>query len=351
MRKTWNATTLLTEATNLVQQDQADIGVAEAVIQLVRAESVLRAALVKAVAVMVSEESDNTAGHAATVDQLRNVCHLTGREAHELAVAAPLLRDHLHGTFHALASGAITWAHAATVVRAVKRLGLAAVCEAESDWIELIASRTSSEALQRVVHTRHVEQVGYPARMMPEHQVSEIRSPSSREPSAASEFATSTPSTGGNADDLADIAETGTTSQVSSDQASGAPQEQPCEHNDVRVLPQARPALDSTAETSAPSKQQASPASTPSGDNASTEDASAASTVRCIHPGCVAQAAVRAVSFTMCWLDGGQSTILGHGPLCDQHAIVLTDCSIDEIRVGQHSTIRTFDSDVVAHAA
>jgi hypothetical protein len=51
------------------------------------------------------------------------------------------------------------------------------------------------------------------------------------------------------------------------------------------------------------------------------------------------------------WFDGGQSTFLGRGLVCDEHAAALTDCSVDQIRVGHSSTIWTIGPALVTDAA
>ena len=54
-------------------------------------------------------------------------------------------------------------------------------------------------------------------------------------------------------------------------------------------------------------------------------------------------ALVRDITFTVHWLDGSRSMVLGHGLICDEHATALTGCPVDEIRVGHPTTIRTID--------
>ena len=160
MQESWNVPTLLTEALNLTETSQTDRELVETARKLVRLESTVRAALSRAVAVMISQGAHESAGHVTAADLLRSEFHLSGREANELAVSAVRLRDQLPCTFVALQSGVITWAHATTLVRAVDRLGIDTIRDIEHDWIELIATRTGPEALQRVVHTRHIEQRG-----------------------------------------------------------------------------------------------------------------------------------------------------------------------------------------------
>jgi hypothetical protein len=70
-----------------------------------------------------------------------------------------------------------------------------------------------------------------------------------------------------------------------------------------------------------------------------------------MHPRCPAKASLREISFTVHWLDGGQSTLFGRGLVCDEHAAALTNCPVDRIRVGHSSTIWTIGPAPVADAA
>ena len=334
MQEPWNATTLLTEAMNLTEGVRSDRDLVEAVRQLICLESAVRAALSHAVAVTVSQGAHESAGHATTADLLRSECHLSGREANELAASSVRLREHLHCTFVALQAGMITWAHATTLVRAVDRLGLDVVLGTEHAWIELIATRTGPEALQRVVHTRRLEQVGFPARRTPEPQVDENVSTSSN---------TSDTGPGAPAEATSVRDDTGTRTSAGADD----------EHRDLdesRSLQQPAHGAGVDPNAATAPVQLTAPTLTLSSDNTSAEK-SAAATPGCVHQGCATEASLRDISFTVHWLDGDQSEILGCGLLCEDHAAALTTCSVSRIRVGHRTTIRTIGPALVTEAA
>ena len=336
MQEPWNTPTLLTEAMNLTDGVRPDRDLVETVRKLVCLESAVRAALSHAVAVMLSQGAPEGTGHATTADLLRNECHLSGREANELVVSAARLRDHLHCTFVALQAGMITWAHATTLVRAVDRLGLDTVLGAEHDWIELIATRTGPEALQRVVHTRRLEQVGYPARRTPEPQVDENVSTSSN----TSDAVPGAPSDATNTDD-----DTETRRSADADDALRGLDESP-------RLQQPAHGADVEPNAAIAPTQPTAPTLTLSSDSTSTSaEKSAAATPVCAHQGCATEASLREISFTVHWLDGDQSEILGCGLLCEEHAAALTSCSVSRIRVGHRTTIRTIGPALVTEAA
>jgi len=107
MQEPWNVPTLLADALTLTEGSQTDKEIVEAARKLVRLESAVRAALSRAVAVMISQGAHESSGHATAADLLRSEFHLSGREANELALSAVRLREQLHCTFVALQSGVI----------------------------------------------------------------------------------------------------------------------------------------------------------------------------------------------------------------------------------------------------
>jgi hypothetical protein len=346
MQELWNEPDLLAEAMNLTEGDQTDGEVIEMVKRLVRMESAVRAALSQTVAVAISQGAQESAGHATVADLLRTECHLSGREANELALSAVRLRERLHHTFTALQSGLITWAHATTLVRSVDRLGADMVQEFERDWIELIASRTGPEALQRVVHTRHVEQVGYPSATV-EPQVD-------RQQTALAGASAST-----------NASEAASSGRESASEGCADVDEQTQGSCVVTPLSEQPKELGDTFKPSHPEHEnevwQATPLTTerpiaPTSTLSSDIDGVRASQARtpnngCWHASCAADASLREVSFTVRWLDGGRSDFLSHGLLCDQHYDALASCSVDRIRVGHNTMIRTISPAVVTEAA
>jgi hypothetical protein len=197
-----------------------------------------------------------------------------------------------------------------------------------------------------VVRTRHVEQVGYPSTAT-EPQVD--RQQATPAGASASTNASEAASSGRESasEGRADVAEPTQGSCVEAS-LNEEPEElgnlskpfQP-EHDD-EVLP-------ATPHTT---ERQIAPTSTLSSDI----DGLRASQVRtpnsgCRHVNCVADASLREVSFTVRWLDGGQSNFLGYGLLCDQHYDALATCSVDRIRVGHSTMIRTISPAVVTEAA
>ncbi|MBB5890864.1 hypothetical protein [Kutzneria kofuensis] len=345
-------TTLLSEALNLAEDSQTGSELVETVRKLVRLESAVRAAMSHAVAVAISQGAHESAGHATAAELLRSECHLSGREANELAVSAVRLREQLPCTLVALQSGLITWAHATTLVRAIDRLGLETVRKVEHDWIELIATRTGPEALQRLVHTRHLEQVGYPSRTASESPVSEALPPRSNVLNVHSDASTATP----------EAASTSKESQAperpSSDEPTqdscldSAPREAPSELSDGQRSPQAANEAQVQPDAATEPAWPAASTLTLSSDNSPiAAEESTKPTGGCVHPRCATRASLREIAFTVHWLDGGQSTILSHGLVCDEHAAALTSCPLDRIRVGQSSMIRTIGPALVTDAA
>ncbi|WP_420704733.1 DUF222 domain-containing protein [Kutzneria chonburiensis] len=170
MEEPSNESALLLEALNLTEGGRTVSELIEMMRKLVCLESEVRAAMSHVVAVATSQGVPESTGHSSAAELLKSEFHLSGREASELAVSAIRLRDQLPCTYVALRSGLITWSHATTLVRAVDRLGFGTVQGAEHDWIELIATRTSPEALQRVVNARRLEHDGYSPRTAPRPQ-------------------------------------------------------------------------------------------------------------------------------------------------------------------------------------
>ncbi|MFC0434644.1 hypothetical protein [Kutzneria buriramensis] len=351
MQEIFNEPDLLAEAMNLTEGDHTDGELVEMVKKLVRMESAVRAALSQTVAVAISQGAQESAGHATVADLLRTECHLSGREANELALSAVRLREQLHHTFVALQSGLITWAHATTLVRSVDRLGTDTVQEFERDWIELIASRTSPEALQRVVHTHHVERVGYPSPNT-ESQIDRQQATFSgaREENAS----TST--------DVPEAVSRGSESASHGCADVDNPAQDWCTDASVHKEPQgltdfpkpSQPEHDREASPATPltTERQAAATLTLSSDNDEIAVAQRTTpTSGCRHTGCAAEASLREVSFTVRWLDGGRSSFLGYGLLCDEHCGALASCSVDRIRVGHSTMIRTIGPALVTDAA
>jgi hypothetical protein len=337
---------------NLAEGDLADQDLVETVKELIRLESAVRAALSQAVAVLLSQGAYEPAGYATAADLLRSECHLSGREAKELVVSALRLRKHLHCTLLALQCGMITWAHATTLVRAVDRLGLDTVLGTEHDWIELIATRSGPEALQRVVHGRRLEQVGYPARQAPEPEVDETVFVPSTRSDASSAASTGSPT----------AAYTGDGSQPcgSADDEAGSqdPRQHALANEEQRVLGDSRDVqqpvrgAELSSDPGPTLERRATPTLTLSSDNASSSvGRSGTSRPGCAHPGCTREATLREISFTVQWLDGSRSEILGCGLLCEEHAVALVSCTITGIRVGHQTTIRTIGPALVPEAA
>jgi hypothetical protein len=351
MQEQCNVSELLTKALKLTEEDQTDGELIETVRDLVRLESTVRAAMSHAVAVAIAQGVHENAGHTTAAELLRNECHLSGREASELAVSAIRLREQLPCTFVALQSGAITWAHATTLVRAVDRLGFDTVQGSEHDWIELIATRTGPEALQRVVHTRHLEQVGYPPRTASESQA-EVPPASTNTPDVPTEIPTSAP----------EAASSSSTSQahgnpdadnLEHDQSSDTESpEQPSELGDRRRAAPPEHSEDLRPEVATEPAWPVTPTLALSSDNGSIahEDSTTTNT-GCAHPRCAAEPSLREISFTVHWLDGVESTFLGRGLVCDEHATSLTNCPVDQVRVGHSSTIWTIGPVLVTDAA
>jgi hypothetical protein len=347
MQEPWNVSELLTEALNLTKDSHTDSEIVEVARKLVHLEATVRSALCRTVAVMISQGAHESAGHATAADLLRSEFHLSGREANELAVSAVRLREQLHCTFVALRSGVITWAHATTLVRAVDRLGIDTVRDAEHDWIELIATRTGPEVLQRVVHTRHLEQVGYPSLPSPEAEM-DRHMPST---SADAHPETSTETTGVGCD--LPTSETEDAEKPSSTRHLDPSQhEQPEEHHDFVKSANNEQDIDPEPHSAPSPMRPVAPALTPSGDNGAFGGAKfAASTNGCLHPACATTASPREIAFTVHWLDGGQSTILGHGLFCDEHTAALRSCPVDHAHVGHSSGIGTIGPALVTDAA
>jgi hypothetical protein len=334
MQELRNATTLLAEALDLVEGGRTNAELMEMMRNLVRLESAVRAAMSHVVAVATSQGVPESAGRASVAELLRTECHLSGREASELAVSAVRLRDQLPCTFVALRAGVITWSHATTLVRAVDRLGFSTVRCNEHDWIELIAARTSPEMLQRVVNARRVEQNGYPPQTAPE--------PWPRpDPLVPTDTSAVVPAaiTADNAPEAHSSPRSSIPSQH--DSPATMPTEPPSEHDGPEVPQQAYgevPESDAAAEPTLPAS---STTTLSSDEDSSAHQDSATPNAGCVHPCCVAAAPLRDISFTVHWLDGGQSTIPGRSLVCDEHAVALMNCPVDQIRVGHSSTIWT----------
>ncbi|EWM13103.1 DUF222 domain-containing protein [Kutzneria sp. 744] len=352
MQEPWNVSALLTKALSLTEGDRTDSELLETVRDLARLESTVRAALSHSVAVAIAQGVHERTGHATAAALLRNECHLSGREANELAVSAIRLREQLPCTFVALQSGAITWAHATTLVRAVDRLGFGTVQGIEHDWIELIATRTSPEALQRVVHTHCLELVGYPSRAASEPQGAEL-------PPAPTNTADTQTETHSSAPEAA--------SPSTAPQAHGSHDvDSSAQHEGAEATARPLPSdLGDRHRASAPEHNeglQPAIAISPDWPDASTlplssdgssiaHEDSATDGSGCMHPRCAAKASPREISFTVRWLDGGQSTLFGRALVCDEHTTALMNCPVDRIRVGHSSTIWTIGPAPVADAA
>jgi hypothetical protein len=340
-----NASTLLAEALNLPEGGCTNTEVIEMMRNLVRLESALRAAMSHVVAVATSQGVPESAGHGSVADLLRTECHLSGREASELAVSAVRLRDQLPCTFVALRSGVITWSHATTLVRAVDRLGYDTVRGNEHDWIELIATRTSPEMLQRVVNARRFEQDGYPLRTAHGPQTG-------ADPLAATETSPATPkaTTTGNAPEAHSSLRADIPTQLDSpDSASPEPPSGLSDHSKVpQPVHDEAPKSDAATEPASP----VASATTLSSDGGSIAHQDLGTpNAGCLHPRCAAAATLREIVFTVHWLDGGQSMVLGRGLVCDEHAVALMNCAVDQIRVGHSSTIWTIEPAQASAAA
>jgi len=336
MQEPSNATMLLLEALNLTEGGRTDSELIEMMRNLVRLESEVRAAMSHVVAVATAQGVHKSTGHASVAELLKSEYHLSGREASELAVSAVRLRDRLPCTYVALRSGVITWSHATTLVRAVDRLGFDTVRGAEHDWIELIAARTSPEALQRVVNARGLEHDGYVPRTAPKPRTgADLLTPTN------TSTATPEATTSGTAPE-ADSPSSDVPPQH--DRPDCAAPEPANELSDRRTVPQLThgetPESDAIAE---PAWPPASTTTLSSDVNPIPHQDFAKPTTRCVHPHCTAAATLRELSFTVRWLDGGQSTVLGHSRACDGHAVALTDCVVDHIRVGHSSMIWTVE--------
>ncbi|MFI9380327.1 hypothetical protein [Kutzneria sp. NPDC052558] len=350
MQEPWNTPTLLTTSLNLTEGSQTDREVVEMARELVRLESTVRATLSHVVAVMVGQGAHESFGHATTADLLRSEFHLSGREASELAVAAVRLREQLHCTFLALQAGLITWSHATTFVRAVDRLGMNAVSDTEHDWIERIATRTSPEVLQRVVHSRHLEQVGYPSPSTPEPGVDKGRRASSTASSGTPTDASTDASKA--AGDSEGLGARDAEPVDQEPQPASSTDEQLQERDDFAKSTHVEPGAAADPRSAQSPVPTTAPTSTPSGDKASfAAETFATSFDGCLHPACVAEAFPREIAFTMRWLDGSVSTILGHSPACDEHAAELASRPVDRIRVGHGSGFRMIGPALVTDAA
>jgi hypothetical protein len=335
MQQPSNASTLLPEALNLSEGGRTDSELVEMMRNLVRLESEVRAAMSHVVAVATSQGVSESTGHASVAELLKSEFHLSGREASELAVSAIRLRDQLPCTYVALRTGLITWSHATTLVRAVDRLGFGTVQGAEHDWIELIATRTSPEALQRVVNARRLEHDGYSPRTASRPQPG-------ADPLTPTDTSTtvSEATTFSNAPEATDAPSSDIPTQ--DDRPDGTVPEPPSELSDRRKV--APPAHGEAPESHAATEPAwpVGPVTTLSGDTGAIPyQDSATPNTGCMHPGCAASATLREISFTVHWLDGDQSTVLGRGLICDEHATALTNCPVDQIRVGHSSTIWT----------
>jgi len=332
MQEPPNASTVLLEALDLTEGSRTDSELIEMMRDLARLESEVRAAMSHVVAVATSQGVPESTGHASVAELLKGECHLSGREANELAVSAIRLRDQLPCTYIALRSGLITWSHATTLVRAVDRLGSGTVQSAEHNWIELIATRTNPEALQRVVNARCLEHDGCPPR-------------AARKPrSGANPLTPTDTSPEATTFDNAPKADS-LSSHIPMQQgrSDSAPPELPSEVSDRHKVPQ-------PTHTEAPESDAAAPAWPLASTTTLSSDASAiphqdfaTPTTGCVHPHCAATAMIRQISFTVSWLDGGQSTVLGNSSVCNEHAVALMDCTVDQIRVGHSSTIWTIE--------
>ncbi|WP_211762867.1 hypothetical protein [Kutzneria sp. CA-103260] len=342
--------TLLTEALNLKEGDQPDREIIEAARRLIRLESAVRAALCRTVAVMISQGAHQSSGHATAADLLRSEFHLSGREANEFAVSAVRLREQLHCTFVALQSGAITWSHATTLVRAVDRLGIDTVRDTEHDWIELIATRTGPEVLQRVVHTRHLEQVGYPSPPAPEADKDRDAPPIT---SGAYADTSTNASEAANASNDSQAPGTGDGEEPSQEHHPDASSyEEPQERGYLPRSTEPDHDVDTEPRTALTPMRPVAPTLTPSGDNDSCAAEKLAMSIGgCLHPACASKASAREIAFEVCWLDGSRTSILTHGPVCDEHAAALASCPVNRIRVGHGSATGTIGPALVTDAA
>ncbi|MFC0547731.1 DUF222 domain-containing protein [Kutzneria chonburiensis] len=335
MEEPSNESALLLEALNLTEGGRTVSELIEMMRKLVCLESEVRAAMSHVVAVATSQGVPESTGHSSAAELLKSEFHLSGREASELAVSAIRLRDQLPCTYVALRSGLITWSHATTLVRAVDRLGFGTVQGAEHDWIELIATRTSPEALQRVVNARRLEHDGYSPRTAPRPQPG-------ADPLTPTDTSTtvSEATTFNNASEATDTPRSDIPTQH--DRPDGTVPEPPSELSDRRKVAQPAHGEAPGSEAATEPVWPVASATTLSGDTgASPYQDSTMPNTGCVHPDCAAGAALREISFTVHWLDGGQSTVLGRVLICDEHATALTNCPVDQIRVGHSSTIWT----------
>jgi hypothetical protein len=340
-----DASTLLAEALNLAEGRRINTELIGMMRDLVRLESAVRAAMSHVVAVATSQDVPESTGHTSVAELLRTECHLSGREASELAVSAVRLRDQLPCTFVALRSGVITWSHATTMVRAVDRLGFDTVRGTEHDWIELIAARTGPEMLQRVVNARRFEQDGYPPRTP-----SEPRTGS--DPLTPTDTSTTAPeaTTAGKASEAHGSTPSAIPTQHDSQDCVSP--EPPSELSDRRKVPQPAHAKDPETDAAAePAWPVASTTTLSSDDGLLADQDPGTPNTGCLHPRCTVAATLREISFTVHWLDGGQSTILARSLVCDEHAVALMNCAVDQIRVGHSSTIWTVEPARVPVAA
>jgi Domain of unknown function (DUF222) len=344
MQEPSNASALLREALNLTEGGRTDSELIEMMRNLVRLESEVRAAMSHVVAVATSQGVPESTGHASTAELLKSEYHLSGREASELAVSAVRLRDRLPCTYVALRSGVITWSHATTLVRAVDRLGFGTVQAAEHDWIELIAARTSPETLQRVVNARRLEHDGYLPRTAPKPRTG-------TDPFTPTDTSTADPE--GTTSSTAPEVDSPSFDVVTQhDCPDCATPEPPSELSGRRKVtqPTDRETPESVA-TVAPTWPLASTTTLSSEAGPTPHEDFAKPTTRCVYPHCTATVTLREISFSVRWLDGGQSTVLCHSLACDEHAVALMDCAVDQIKVGHSSMIWTSEPTHAPHAA
>jgi Domain of unknown function (DUF222) len=309
--------------------------------ELARTEAVIRARLTQVVAAMSSAEPHDSTEHRHLGEQLRHECHFSGREASELVTCATALRDQLHATRSALQAGAITWSHVTTLVRALSKLGLETVSRSEADWIDRIATQTSPEVLQRVTRARYLELVGCTPFATDSSTVRPEESyawPTELTDSASSDDAPLIPSTPelleGGASMLPDedVEAASREDQVSYQPTSS----EPATHNNLVSLaspaPTTAPPTSPVEETStATSTLTAVSRSPPSSETPDT----AAPSASCLHPQCSASAEWRMLSLSILWIDGKESTATCPVQVCEKHARLLADCTVDKLRVSE----------------
>jgi hypothetical protein len=229
---------------------------------------------------------------------LTHECHYSGREAARLVAVAEQLTTALPTTLAALASGRITWAHAATVARAEKSLGQAHVSDHEQAWISNVANQAGPERLQRMVRALADEQgIGRDGATQATERLHEPEQPSTTCLAAAATKSSIPDHEPANEPEHSSGAEDATPSQ--------AVHLRSVADEEVVEPAQARPA------TSMP----VSPAGTASPDVTETQT----TTDRCVHPGCANDARHRQLACTIRLLPAVDATMTVGMVLCDAH--------------------------------